>query len=134
MTPTLPPTSNPRPCGSWIWPPSADRPAPRRAARQASRLPGGPARPDQEVAYIDATGVAVFACQQPDGTYVIDICTRVDTADGRLRLLLDGQPLPGTPGDGEACPASHTTDRGAPGDGSPEARGEPHHATSCGTG
>ena len=46
------------------------------------------------VAYIDATGVAVFACQQPDGTYVIDICTRDDTADGRLRLLLDGQPLP----------------------------------------
>ena len=41
--------------------------------------------------------VAVFACQQPDGTYVIDICTRDDTADGRLRLLLDGQPLPGTP-------------------------------------
>ena len=49
------------------------------------------------VAYIDATGIAVFACQQPDGTYVIDICTRDDTADGRLRLLLDGQPLPRHP-------------------------------------
>src|SRR6266487_1538627 len=39
------------------------------------------------VAYIDATGIAVFACQQPDGTYVIDICTRDDTAGGRLRLF-----------------------------------------------
>ena len=34
------------------------------------------------VAYIDATAVAVFAYQEPDGTYVIDICTRDDIADG----------------------------------------------------
>ncbi len=86
------------------------------------------------VAYIDATAVAVFACQQPDGTYVIDICTRDDTADGRLRLLLDGQPLPGTSGGDRECPASHTTEPGAAGDGSPEARGGHHHATSCGNG
>ena len=36
---------------------------------------------------------AVFAYQQPDGTYVIDICTREDITPGRLRLLLDGGPL-----------------------------------------
>jgi hypothetical protein len=86
------------------------------------------------VAYVDATGVAVFACQQPDGTYVIDICTRDDTADGRLRLLLDGQPLLGTPGTDRECPTRHTTDRGAGGDGSPGSGGGPPHATSCGTG
>ena len=86
------------------------------------------------VAYIDATAVAVFACQQPDGTYVIHICTRDDTADGRLRLFLDGQPLPGTSGSDRECPASHTTEPGAAGDGSPEARDGHPHATSCGTG
>jgi hypothetical protein len=41
------------------------------------------------VAYIDATAIVVFAYQQPDGTYVIDICTREDITPGRLRLLLD---------------------------------------------
>ena len=83
------------------------------------------------VAYIDATAVAVFACQQPDGTYVIDICTREDTADGRLRLLLDGQPLPGTPC-GETRPASSAA---APGlAGSPGSRGGSPHAASRGTG
>jgi hypothetical protein len=86
------------------------------------------------VAYIDATGIAIFACQQPDGTYVIDICTRDDTADGRLRLLLDGQPLPGTLGGDETRPASHTAGPGPAGDGSPESRGGPHRATSCRTG
>jgi hypothetical protein len=86
------------------------------------------------VAYIDATAVAVFACQQPDGTYVIHICTRDDTADGRLRLLLDGQPLPGTSGSDRECPASHTTEPGAAGDGSPEARGGHPCATSCSNG
>jgi hypothetical protein len=45
------------------------------------------------VAYIDATAVAIFAYQRPDGTYVIDICTREDIAAGRLRLLLDGDLL-----------------------------------------
>jgi hypothetical protein len=85
------------------------------------------------VAYIDATGVAVFACQQPDGTYVIDICTRDDTAVGRLRLLLDGQPLLGTPG-GEIRPASSAAGPGLAGGGSPGSRGGPPHATSCGTG
>jgi hypothetical protein len=86
------------------------------------------------VAYIDATGIAIFACQQPDGTYVIDICTRDDTADGRLRLLLDGQPLPGTPGCDQARPGSHTAELGAAGDGSPGSRGGPAHVTSYGTG
>jgi hypothetical protein len=88
----------------------------------------------RSVAYIDATAVAVFACQQPDGTYVIDICTRDDTADGRLRLLLDGQPLLDTWGGGRECPASHTTKPGAAGDGSPEARCGHPCATSCGNG
>jgi len=69
------------------------------------------------VAYIDATGVAVFASQQPDGTYVIDICTRDDTATGRLRLLLDGQPILGTSGGGETRPANHTAEPGAAVDG-----------------
>jgi hypothetical protein len=46
------------------------------------------------VAYIDATAVAVFAYQGPGGALVIDIRTRDDTADGRLCLLLDEQPLP----------------------------------------
>ena len=90
------------------------RPAGRPAGR--SGLPGtGPARRDQEaamthprppitaellehadgrpVAYIDATAVAVFACQQPDGTYVIDISTRDDTAAGQLHLPLDCKSL-----------------------------------------
>ena len=88
----------------------------------------------RHVAYIDATGIAVFACQQPDGTYVIDICTRDDTTDGRLRLFLDGQPLPGTPGCDQARPASHTTEPGAAGDCSPGCGGGPGRATSCGTG
>jgi hypothetical protein len=86
------------------------------------------------VAYIDATGIAVFACQQPDGTYAIDICTRDDTADGRLRLLLDGHPLPGTSGSDREGPASHTTEPGTAGDGSPGSGGGPPHATSCGNG
>ena len=43
------------------------------------------------IAYIDATAVAIFAYQQPDGAYVIDICTRDELASGRLRLLLDGE-------------------------------------------
>ena len=85
------------------------------------------------VAYIDVTGIAVFACQQPDGTYVIDICTRDDTADGRLRLLLDGQPLLGTTGS-EACPASSTAGPGPAGDGSPGSDAGPGRATSCSTG
>jgi hypothetical protein len=84
------------------------------------------------VAYIDATAVAVFACQQRDGTYVIDIRTRDDTASGRLRLLLDGQPLPGAPG-GEARPASSAAGPGLAG-GSPGSGGGPGRATSCGTG
>ncbi len=46
------------------------------------------------IAYTDATSIVVFVYQEPDGTYVIDICTRDDTARGRLLLLLDGQPLP----------------------------------------
>ena len=64
------------------------------------------------VAYIDATGIAVFASQQADGTYVIDICTRDDSACGRLCLLLDGEPLPGSP-------RSHAGQPGLAGDGDP---------------
>jgi hypothetical protein len=86
------------------------------------------------VAYIDATAVAVFACQQPDGIYVIDICTRDDTATGRLRLFLDGQPVPGTPGGDQARPASHPAEPGPAGDGSPGSGGGPRRATGCGTG
>jgi hypothetical protein len=47
------------------------------------------------VAYVDATVVAVFVCQQADGTYVVDICTRDDTVPGQLSLFLDGESLPG---------------------------------------
>jgi hypothetical protein len=50
------------------------------------------------IAYIDATAIAVFTYQQPDGAYIIDIRTRDDIARGQLRLLLDGQPLPEIPG------------------------------------
>ena len=89
---------------------------------------GGP------VAYIDATGVAIFARQEHDGTYVIDICTRDDTADGRLRLLLDGQPLPGTVGGDQARPASHNAEPDPAGAGSPGSGGGPRYATSCCTG
>ncbi len=45
------------------------------------------------IAYIDATAVAVFAYQQADGAYVIDISTRDDVAPRQLRLFLDGEPL-----------------------------------------
>ena len=44
------------------------------------------------IAYVDATAIAVFTYQDPDGTYVIDVHTRDDSADGRLRLLVDGRP------------------------------------------
>ena len=44
------------------------------------------------VAYIDATGMVVFTYQEPDGTYIIDICTRNDSGD-RACVLLDGLPL-----------------------------------------
>jgi hypothetical protein len=40
--------------------------------------------------YVDATGVAVVIYQELDGTYVVDVLTRDDSAVGRLRLLLDG--------------------------------------------
>jgi hypothetical protein len=45
------------------------------------------------VAYVDATAVAVFAYQDPDGTYVIEICTRDDIPMGQLGVLLDGNAL-----------------------------------------
>ena len=70
------------------------------AAELLERADGRP------IAYIDATSVAVFVCQQPDGIYVIDICTRDDTASGRLRLLLDGQSLLDTADGDEARPAA----------------------------
>jgi hypothetical protein len=45
------------------------------------------------VAYIDASAIAVFAYQQPDGSYVVEICTREDITDRRLHLPLDGAQL-----------------------------------------
>ena len=36
----------------------------------------------RRIAYIDATAVAIFAYQQPNGTYVIDIRTRDDIHGG----------------------------------------------------
>jgi hypothetical protein len=45
------------------------------------------------IAYIDATTVAIFAYQQPDGIYVVDISTRDDIAPGQLCLFLDGTAL-----------------------------------------
>lgn len=47
------------------------------------------------VAYIDATGISVFAHQLPDGTYIVDICTRDRTGE-QLRVLLDGMYVAGT--------------------------------------
>jgi hypothetical protein len=85
------------------------------------------------VAYIDATSVAVFARQEHDGTYVIDICTRDDTASGRLRLLLDGQPLLDPPGGDETRRASRTAGPGAAGDGDSRCGAGPYLATG-GTG
>lgn len=41
------------------------------------------------VAYIDATGIAVFAYRQPNGRYIVDICTR-DRAGEQTDVLLDG--------------------------------------------
>jgi hypothetical protein len=41
--------------------------------------------------YVDATGVAVVTYQEPDGTYVVEVLTRDDSAVGKLRLLLDGR-------------------------------------------
>jgi hypothetical protein len=88
----------------------------------------------RHVAYIDATGIAVFACQQPDGTYVIDICTRDDSADGLLRLFLDGQPLPGTLGGGQARLATPAAEPDPAGDGCPGSGSGPRRAARCGTG
>jgi hypothetical protein len=42
------------------------------------------------VAYVDATGLTVFTYQQPDGTYVVEVFTRDNTAAHGLRLSLDG--------------------------------------------
>lgn len=44
------------------------------------------------VAYVDATGIAVFTCQQRDGTYIVDICTRDQTGE-QTCVLLDGRLL-----------------------------------------
>lgn len=44
------------------------------------------------VAYIDATGIAVFTYQQRNGTYIVDINTR-DPSSHRMHVLLDGQLL-----------------------------------------
>jgi hypothetical protein len=63
---------------------------PIRATITAELIEHADGRP---IAYIDATGVAIFAYQECDGTYVIEICARDDTALGRLTMLLDGRAL-----------------------------------------
>jgi hypothetical protein len=45
------------------------------------------------IACIDATGLVVFAYQQPDGSCVVDMYTRDDTVSTQLHVLLDGEPL-----------------------------------------
>ena len=45
------------------------------------------------IAYTDATALAMFVYQTPTGLYVVDIHARDDSADGRLRVLLDELPL-----------------------------------------
>jgi hypothetical protein len=45
------------------------------------------------VAYVDATAVAIFAYQEPDGTFAVEICTRHDIPAQRLSVLLDGHAL-----------------------------------------
>ncbi len=44
------------------------------------------------VAYIDATGIAVFVQQLTDGAYIVDICTRDRTGE-QMSVLLDGAPV-----------------------------------------
>jgi hypothetical protein len=85
------------------------------------------------VAYVDAAAVAIFAYQQPDGTDVIDIHTRDDTADGRLRLLLDSKPLRTSPDGHTAAPAGQAArpPRATDGDCCPGAN--PDGGTSGGT-
>jgi hypothetical protein len=46
------------------------------------------------IAYIDASVIAVFAYQERDGTYIMEICTRDDIPSERLHLFLDGNSLP----------------------------------------
>ncbi len=85
------------------------------------------------VAYVDATAVAVFTYQQPDGTYVVDIHTRDNTVSGRLCFLLDGQPLRSGPDGHGAGPVGQTARprRAADGDYGPGAN--PGDGTSGGT-
>jgi hypothetical protein len=63
---------------------------PVAAAITADLLAHADGRP---IACTDATAVVVFVYQDPAGTYVIDIHTRDQAADGRLRVLLDQRPL-----------------------------------------
>ena len=66
------------------------------------------------VAYIDATDIAVFTWQQPDGTFVIAIYTRHDRAYGRVQLLVDGEPQDGTgPSHAAQAPRSKTPATGS---------------------
>lgn len=62
------------------------------------------------VAYIDATAVAVFTYQLPDGAYVIDVYTRDDITHGRLRLLLDGEPVLSTSRGLAGCPPKRSAE------------------------
>jgi hypothetical protein len=57
------------------------------------------------IAYIDATGLAVFAYQHPDGSYIIDIYTRDDITSRQLHLLLDGEVRVCTPEKDDRAPA-----------------------------
>ncbi len=66
------------------------------------------------IAYTDATGIAVFIHQTPEGTYVVDICTRDHTGE-QLHVLVDGIPVIGRrvgSADVQCAPAS-TTSRSA---------------------
>ena len=60
------------------------------------------------VAYIDATGIAVFVHQLRDGAYIVDICTRDRTGE-QMRVLLDGMPVAGR------CVSSYSVPVGWPG-------------------
>jgi hypothetical protein len=45
------------------------------------------------IAYIDATAIAVFVHQQPDGSHLISIYTRHDSAEDQIQILLDETPV-----------------------------------------
>lgn len=44
------------------------------------------------IAYIDATAIAIFVQQRPDGSHLISIYTRHDSADDQIQILVDEAP------------------------------------------